>query len=178
MYGGCCHQLLNSTHTHSQLQQDRDLHHWGVDIGALQHRAHTLGMQLVRKPARDFDPNSLRATLPAAVASLDDAQQHNHRVYVHCTAGLGRAPAVVIAYLYWFCGYTLDGAYKHLTDIRPCGPKRDAIRGATFDLMTRRDWHEFDHLPSHAWSDLDEEQRALVQKRVRKHLHHHHHHHH
>lgn len=132
-------------------------------------------MQLVRKPARDFDPNSLRATLPAAVASLDDAQQHNHRVYVHCTAGLGRAPAVVIAYLYWFLGFTLDDAYKHLTDIRPCGPKRDAIRGATFDLMTRRDWHEFDHLPSHAWSDLDEEQRALIQKRVRKHLHHHHH---
>lgn len=45
------------------------------------------------------------------------------RVYVHCTAGLGRAPAVCIAYLYWWCGMELDQAYQHLTDIRPCGPK-------------------------------------------------------
>ena len=45
------------------------------------------------------------------------------RVYVHCTAGLGRAPAVCIAYMYWFLGLELDVAYKRLTDIRPCGPK-------------------------------------------------------
>ena len=45
------------------------------------------------------------------------------RVYVHCTAGLGRAPAVCIAYLYWWCGMDLDDAYRYLTDIRPCGPK-------------------------------------------------------
>ncbi len=44
-------------------------------------------------------------------------------VYVHCTAGLGRAPAVCIAYMYWFLGMNLDVAYKTLTDIRPCGPK-------------------------------------------------------
>ena len=35
------------------------------------------------------------------------------RVYVHCTAGLGRAPAVCIAYLYWWCGMDLDDAYKY-----------------------------------------------------------------
>jgi len=45
------------------------------------------------------------------------------RVYVHCTAGLGRAPAVCIAYLYWWCGMNLDDAYQYLTNIRPCGPK-------------------------------------------------------
>lgn len=27
-------------------------------------------------------------------------------------------------------------AYKFVTDIRPCGPKRDAIRGATFGDCT------------------------------------------
>ena len=96
-----------------------------------------------------------------------------HRVYVHCTAGLGRAPAVCIAYVHWFGDHhnelSLDldagmlsgvgslcvqyssvyatcvvclwssqaclvvrAAYKYVTDIRPCGPKKDAIRGATF----------------------------------------------
>ena len=52
------------------------------------------------------------------------------RVYVHCTAGLGRAPAVCIAYMYWFGRRDLDAAYDHLTSVRPCGPKKDAIRGA------------------------------------------------
>lgn len=32
----------------------------------------------------------------------------NARVYVHCTAGLGRAPAVIIAYLFWFKDMGLD----------------------------------------------------------------------
>ena len=44
-------------------------------------------------------------------------------VYVHCTAGLGRAPAVCIAYMYWFLDMSLDEAYQRLTEIRPCGPK-------------------------------------------------------
>lgn len=30
------------------------------------------------------------------------------RVYVHCTAGLGRAPAVCIAYMFWFKDMGLD----------------------------------------------------------------------
>lgn len=54
--------------------------------------------------ARDFDPDSLRNGLPKAVSSLEWAiTEGNGRVYVHCTAGLGRAPAVAIAYMFWFC---------------------------------------------------------------------------
>ncbi|RWV82399.1 hypothetical protein GW17_00056106 [Ensete ventricosum] len=55
--------------------------------------------------ARDFDPDSLRRQLPKAVSSLEWAisEGKGRVVYVHCTAGLGRAPAVAIAYLFWFC---------------------------------------------------------------------------
>lgn len=54
--------------------------------------------------ATDFDPDSLRSQLPKAVSSLEWAiSKGKGRVYVHCTAGLGRAPAVAIAYLFWFC---------------------------------------------------------------------------
>lgn len=51
------------------------------------------------------------------MSQLSDLRQgHSHscdcRVYVHCTAGLGRAPAVCIAYVHWFGDYhdglTLD----------------------------------------------------------------------
>ncbi|KAL4305003.1 hypothetical protein AHAS_Ahas16G0034800 [Arachis hypogaea] len=51
--------------------------------------------------AIDFDPNSLRNILPKAVSSLEWAiSKGKGRVYVHCTAGLGRAPGVTIAYLF------------------------------------------------------------------------------
>lgn len=53
--------------------------------------------------AKDFDPDSLRSILPKAVSSLDWAiEERKGRVYVHCTAGLGRAPATAIAYMFWF----------------------------------------------------------------------------
>lgn len=128
------------------LQQDRDLAHWRVDAGTLRAAASDLGVTMLRAPAVDFDPHSLRATLPNAVALLLQAQAAGRRVYVHCTAGLGRAPAAVIAALFWqglgVLGPAagdgladLDEAYRYVTAIRPCGPSRDAIRGATGDLL-------------------------------------------
>ena len=55
--------------------------------------------------ARDFDPESLRIMLPRAVSSLEWAiEEGKGKVYVHCTAGLGRAPATAIAYMFWFQG--------------------------------------------------------------------------
>jgi protein-tyrosine phosphatase len=92
------------------------------------------------------------------------------RVYVHCTAGLGRAPGVCIAYIHWFGeqAYTLDAAYKHLTEIRPCGPKRDAVRGATFDLMSGQSFDAFERQPSDGFAALDAADRYALQYRVLK----------
>ncbi|GFY84478.1 dual specificity protein phosphatase (DsPTP1) family protein [Actinidia rufa] len=95
------------------LQQDGDIEYW----------------------ARDFDPDSLRSGLPKAVSSLEWAiSEGKGKVYVHCTAGLGRAPAVAIAYMFWFCDMDLNTAYDTLTSKRPCGPNKRAIRGATYDF--------------------------------------------
>lgn len=149
------------------LQQDKDMAYWGVDFNDVQAAAAQRGVAIHRRPARDFDPESLRKMLPAAVKCVDDCLQRGERVYVHCTAGLGRAPAVCIAYMYWFGAYQLDEAYKRLTDIRPCGPKRDAIRGATYDLLDHRPFHEFAHLPSRAWAFLNHHDKENLQKKVR-----------
>jgi hypothetical protein len=49
---------------------------------------------------------------------------------------------------------------------RSCGPKRDAIRAATHDLMTGR---PRDHFPQHidfAFSELNSDDRALIQRKV------------
>jgi hypothetical protein len=57
-------------------------------------------------------------------------------------------------------------AYGALTAIRPCGPKRDAIRGATFDLLDARGFGEFEHLPSDAYALLNEDDRARLHARL------------
>ena len=103
----------------------------------MQARCAAVGVEHVRRPTRDFDAASLRLSIPTAVAALETSVYAGRRVYVHCTAGLGRAPAVAIAFLYWFDprGLTLDAAYAAVTSKRPCGPKREAIRGATYDLV-------------------------------------------
>lgn len=150
------------------LQQDKDMHYWGVKPEEVRHACTQAGIIVVRRPARDFDPHSVRKTIPSAVQAIHQAITQNGRVYVHCTAGLGRAPAVVIAYMYWFNNMHLDEAYKHLTDIRPCGPKRDAIRGATYDAIGGGDFHAFDRLPKDAFAVLSEEDRYALQYRVLK----------
>lgn len=116
------------------MQQDRDLHHWAVDLEALKRTAAANGITYVRAPAIDFDPGSLRRILPTAVSQLLSLLRHGKTVYVHCTAGLGRAPAVCIAALYWDgLGILsedaqdlvrLDAAYDHVTGIRACGPNK------------------------------------------------------
>ena len=74
--------------------------------------------------AVDFDPHSLRNILPQAAAIVHKRLEHGDRLYVHCTAGLGRAPAVCIAYLYWFKGLTLDA-------VSPCLLCSDSCQLAT-----------------------------------------------
>lgn len=150
------------------LQQDTDIEYWDVDLRAITKRCNELGIQYMRAPARDFDPSSLRTELPRAVCSLDWAISQGKTVYVHCTAGLGRAPAVAIAYLFWFNGMNLDGAYNFLTSKRPCGPKKEAIRGATYDLAKNDTGKEpFEELPEHAFADVAPWERQLIQERIR-----------
>ena len=45
--------------------QDKDLAYWKVDFNEIAQRAKHHGMRLIRTPAVDFSPHSLRNTLPA-----------------------------------------------------------------------------------------------------------------
>ncbi|XP_073043071.1 phosphoglucan phosphatase LSF2, chloroplastic isoform X2 [Primulina eburnea] len=150
------------------LQQDGDIEYWGIDLQSIIKRSTKLGIRHMRRPAKDFDPESLRLGLPKAVSLLEWAiSEGNGRVYVHCTAGLGRAPAVVIAYMYWFCDMNLNTAYDTLTSKRPCGPKKRAIRGATYDLAKNDPSKEpFESLPEFAFEGIADWERKLIQDRV------------
>lgn len=90
-----------------QLQQGADLEFFGIDGDGIRRAAAAEGVTHLRVPIVDFDPFSLRDRLPDAVAVLDNALRSRTGdgkdpvVYVHCTAGLGRAPAVALAHACW-----------------------------------------------------------------------------
>ncbi|KAJ6690547.1 hypothetical protein OIU85_006771 [Salix viminalis] len=91
------------------LQQDPDLEYFGVDISAIRDYAKACGdIQHLRARIRDFD-------------GFD---------------GLGRAPSVAMAYMFWFQGYKLSDARDLLLSKRSCFPNLDAIKSATADILT------------------------------------------
>ncbi|KAL9258445.1 Phosphoglucan phosphatase DSP4, amyloplastic-like protein [Drosera capensis] len=120
------------------LQQDPDLQYFGVDINAIREYARSFDdIEHLRAEIRDFDGFDLRMRLPAVVSKLTKAINRNGGVtYIHCTAGLGRAPAVALAYMFWVQGYKLSEAHKLLVSKRACFPKLDAIKSATADILT------------------------------------------
>ncbi|XP_068652044.1 phosphoglucan phosphatase DSP4, amyloplastic isoform X2 [Aristolochia californica] len=120
------------------LQQDSDLEYFGVDIGAIQDYAkHCKDIEHIRAEIRDFDAFDLRIRLPAVLSKLYKAVKRNQGVtYIHCTAGLGRAPAVALAYMFWILGYKLSEANQLLQSKRACFPKLEAIKSATADIIT------------------------------------------
>uniref|UniRef100_A0A0E0J4R7 Tyrosine specific protein phosphatases domain-containing protein n=2 Tax=Oryza nivara TaxID=4536 RepID=A0A0E0J4R7_ORYNI len=85
----------------------------------------------------DFDAFDLRLRLPAVISKLHKLVNHNGGVtYIHCTAGLGRAPAVTLAYMFWILGYSLNEGHQLLQSKRACFPKLEAIKLATADILT------------------------------------------
>ncbi|XP_059069765.1 phosphoglucan phosphatase DSP4, amyloplastic isoform X1 [Cryptomeria japonica] len=127
------------------LQKDSDLDYFGVDITAIQERAKECdGIQHIRAEiSRDFDPFDLRMKLPSVIAKLETAIRNGCGItYVHCTAGLGRAPAVALSYMYWILGYKLSKANKLLQNVRKCCPNIEAIKRATADIIIGGDKQE------------------------------------
>lgn len=100
------------------LQTDEDFAHRGIQWSTLMSRYNEQNMSVVRFPIRDFDRDSLNLRINGAVHELDRLIQEGKKVYVHCTAGMGRAPAVVVAYLCWVHNYTLDDAVAHVKKYR------------------------------------------------------------
>ncbi|GAB2276837.1 Phosphoglucan phosphatase DSP4, chloroplastic [Dionaea muscipula] len=120
------------------LQQDSDLEYFGVDINAIREYAKSFDdIEHLRAEIRDFDGFDLRMRLPAVISKLTKAINRNGGVtYIHCTAGLGRAPAAALAYMFWVQGYKLSEAHRLLLSKRSCCPKLDAIKSATADILT------------------------------------------
>lgn len=120
------------------LQEDKDMAHFKLDLAPILARAAELDVKHVRHPIRDFDPLSLRRQVPDAVRCLatEMAARPEALVYIHCTAGLGRAPATALAYMFMIEGMDLDEAYRQLYQVRRCHPQLQMVRAAVCDLLS------------------------------------------
>lgn len=112
------------------LQSDTDMKALGVKWRALQKHYTRREITVYRHPIRDFDPQDLTARMRGAVTQVRDLEAVGHRIYIHCTAGVGRAPAVAIGHLAWNLGWNLEEAYAFVRERRACDPYIDAIRDA------------------------------------------------
>lgn len=120
------------------VQHDECLAYWGIDEPLMREAGARLGLRMERRAMRDFDIADQQRRLASAVAALAELQASGVRTYVHCTAGLGRAPLTVLSYLVWIEGYSPEAAIALIKAARPGAvPAWEAHRGAWADLVER-----------------------------------------
>src|SRR5262252_8672109 len=78
------------------LQDDEDLRINGIDVVALREACQRHQVKLVRTPIRDGSSDDMAARLGDALRCLQDLLGGKERVYLHCNAGLNRAPTLAI----------------------------------------------------------------------------------
>lgn len=104
------------------LQDDEDLRINALDASALRDLAAQHQVRYVRTPIQDGSADDVAARLVAALTDLDALIKSGDRVYLHCNAGLNRAPTLAIAWLRAYGGMSLNEALAHVKRRRACGP--------------------------------------------------------
>lgn len=112
------------------LQTDSDWAWLGLEGDKLESWCRSIGLVFRRAPVRDLDSQQLRERLTDCVEALEQLLAAGHKVYLHCTAGVGRAPSVAIAWLIGCQGWSMQQACDWVTHRRRCSPDLDAVRWA------------------------------------------------
>jgi hypothetical protein len=104
------------------LQDDADIASKGLRVRELEqaYRRHGLGFH--RLPVTDCDMEMLAIRLDAIVTLLDELLGGGGCVYLHCNAGMNRAPTAAIAYLHRHHGLSLNAARDLVKARRHCVP--------------------------------------------------------
>ncbi|HYD50075.1 MAG TPA: dual specificity protein phosphatase family protein [Terriglobales bacterium] len=110
------------------LQDEYDLVAKGLRIDELERVYAAHGIVLHHVPVVDGDIDSLCGCFDRVVGLLRAAAEDGRRVYLHCNAGINRAPTVAIAYLHAAHGVPLEQAIAAVHHRRPCLPYAKALQ--------------------------------------------------
>ncbi len=116
---------LRSAHQVSavlSLQDDADLASKGLSLNELREAYTRHGVMFHRVPVPDGDCSVFAARLDETVTVVAERLRDGHRVYVHCNAGMNRAPTVAVAFLHVSRGWPLATARDHVKSRRACVP--------------------------------------------------------
>jgi hypothetical protein len=104
------------------LQDDADLARKGLHLDTVRAAYARHGLVFERFPVGDGDTQALAATLASVLPALHGHIGAGRTVFLHCNAGLNRAPTVAIAYLHVHRGMPLRDAGAMVKAARPCVP--------------------------------------------------------
>jgi protein-tyrosine phosphatase len=104
------------------LQDDADLASKDLRLADLKRTYATCGMRFHHAPVADGDTIGFAARLDGIVDALVGLLARGERVYLHCNAGMNRAPTVAIAYLHVHRGLALDAARDFVKQRRSSAP--------------------------------------------------------
>jgi protein-tyrosine phosphatase len=113
---------LHGISTIVNLQDAHDLQALALDLDELRAAAAACAIAYHHFPVPDCGPEQLAPTLGRVLATLAAADGSGRIVYLHCNAGLNRAPTVAIAYLHAHAGLSLVEACALVKSRRACGP--------------------------------------------------------
>lgn len=114
------------------IHTDDDMRAVNLDFPPIEAHYRTCPIVLRRTPMIE-EQIELRAKLYNAIQALSELLAEGHTVYLHCTAGIGRAPTVAIGYLHTCLGWEFDEAVAHVKHARQCAPHLEALRLALAD---------------------------------------------
>jgi protein-tyrosine phosphatase len=105
------------------LQSGDDFEMYNIDVKKLLKAYNEAGIELRCVAIPDRDEEAMAADLEQSVAEVEAALAPNWaKVYLHCTAGINRAPTVAAAYLVRARGLSAQEAYDFVVARRHCSP--------------------------------------------------------
>lgn len=104
------------------LQDSMDLARKALSITDLAQAYADAGIEFRHAPVPDGEQVVLSERLPEIVQSLAELIARGHTVYVHCNAGMNRAPTVAVAYLHQHESMALEAARDFVKQRHPCVP--------------------------------------------------------
>lgn len=117
------------------LQSDADLKSHRIEWPKLQSAYQYNDIVVQRFPIADFDEVDLGNRLAQPVKTLNSLLNVGHRVYVHCNAGICRAPATVLGYLCHYRGMSYEQGLEYIRVNRPqANPYKRAVKKALEEL--------------------------------------------